>query len=165
MEPVEVELLLPHAVLIPEALDREELWEELLAANGTPASANECIVSCGAKNGCVALVALDRTIRQKIAETFPRARFSTPLEQLPKNREKCLWICRKGPMTYIKLLDGERLLLAEVIPASDEAEIAYFVDELGKQFPLAGYELQITGEEPGKLRKWIGNQFRKIVCE
>ena len=164
-ECVEVELLLPHVVLVPEAFDRSELRKQILAANGTPAAPTEEIVACEAKNGCVALVAVDRAVLDAISAKFPRARFSSPLEHLPKKRDKCLWIACRETIAFVKVYNNGQLLLAEAIPAASEAEIEYFFKRLGTRFPLAEYELLVAGDNPKALRKWIGKPFLRVVCE
>ena len=68
-------------------------------------------------------------------------------------------------MLYTKVYDNGLLRLAEVIPAVSEAEVRYFIESLTKQFPPAEYELRLTGDDTKQLRKWIGNEFEKTVCE
>lgn len=162
---VEVELVVPHTVLVPETLYRDGLKEELLAANGTPAAESECVVACDPKNGCVAVAAVDAGLLQQLAERFPKRHYTSPLEFVPQNRQKCVWMGKRGELLYTKVYDNGLLRLAEVIPAASEAEIRYFIESLAKQFPLAEYELRLTGDDPKQLRKWIGNEFEKTVCE
>lgn len=164
-EPVEVELLLPKTMLVPKDLFQDERAAEFLAANGMPLAETECVVVCPAGNGAVALVALEKKIRQLIAEKLPQARFATPLEHQPEETRRCVWICRRGALLYVKVYRDGVLQLAEVITGSTEAEIGYFIQRLGAEFPLAEYELRIAGNEPKKVRKWIGKAFEKVICE
>lgn len=164
-ETVEVELLLPKTMLVPEAICREELAAELLAANGMPARSDESIVICPAGEGVKALAAFDDQLRRQILEKFPGARFSTPLAHRPDETTRCVWVCRRESLLYAKVYRDGALQLAEVIPAAEEAEIGYFIERLASCFPLAEYELRIAGDEPKKLRKWFGNAFKKVLCE
>lgn len=164
-EPVEVELLLPKTMLVPENLFLNERAAEFLSANGMPLAETECVVVCPARNGAVALVALEKKTRQLIAEKLPQVRFATPLEHQPAETRRCVWICRRGELLYTKVYRDGVLQLAEVIVGSTEAEIGYFIQRLGAEFPLKEYELRIAGDEPKKIRKWIGKAFEKVICE
>lgn len=164
-EPVEVELLLPKAMLVPENLFHNERAAEFLAANGMSLAETECVVVCPARNGTVAVVALEMKIQQLIAEKFPQARFTSPLEHLPVETRRCIWICRRGELLYVKVYRDGVLQLAEVMTGSTEAEIGYFIQRLGAEFQLAEYELRIAGDESKKIRKWIGKAFEKVICE
>lgn len=165
-EMVEVELILPKTMLVPEKLFSDESARELLAANGMPVDGDECCVVCMSEEPeTVALAAIEDRLRQKIAEMFPRAQFSTPLGHRPQEASRCVWICRRGALLYVKVYREGVLQLAEVIPAATEADASYFVGRLAALFPLAEYELRIAGDEPKKLRKWIGNTFKKVICE
>lgn len=113
----------------------------------------------------VALVAVEKRILHEIRERFPEARFTTPLLDKPLSRRKCVWICRREQLLYIKVYEKGLLRMAEVIPARTEAETGYFIEELGQILPLKEYELRITGEHVKELRKWIGKQFEKAICE
>lgn len=164
-KPVEVELLLPKTMLVPENLFQNERAAEFLAANGMPLAETECVVVCPARNGTVAVAAMEKKTRQLIAEKFPQARFTSPLEHQPDETRRCAWICRRGTLLYVKVYRDGVLQLAEVIVGSTEAEIGYFIQRLGAEFPLAEYELRIAGDEPKKVRKWIGKVFEKVLCE
>lgn len=190
-----VELILPGSMLVPERLLSEESARDLLAANGMPAAPEEQIVVCrgsvsdtcgqtsgkrlpaddaATRNGqnlqeeeeaVVALVAVEKRILHEIRERFPEARFTTPLLDKPLSRRKGVWICRREQLLYIKVYEKGLLRMAEVIPARTEAETGYFIEKLGQILPLKEYELRITGEHVKELRKWIGKQFEKAICE
>ena len=198
-----VELILPGTMLVPERLLSEESARDLLAANGTPAAADEDIVVCrrareghsiSATANCpeqkmasrkdtddtgkntpefpdpqdkvVALVAVEKHLLQEIRTRFPEARFSTPLLETPPNARNCLWIRQHGELLYIKVYDTKaRLRMAEVIPAASEAEVGYLLAAIGQIFRLKEYELLLSGDNVKELRKWIGKQFKKVICE
>lgn len=165
-EPVDVALLLPKTMLVPGSIFREDVARDLLAANGMPAASDEeCVVCKSEEPGTIALAAIESRIRRQIEEKFPKAKFSTPLAHRPQETARCVWICRREALLYAKVYCNGVLQLAEVIPAASEADTGYFVGRLASVFPLEEYDLTIAGDEPKKLRKWIGNKFKKVSCE
>lgn len=164
-EPVEVELILPHTMLVPAGLFTEEAARGLLAANGTPAEADECVVVCQNVDGAVGLVAAESRLIEAVRAKFPKARFTTPLSEISQNCRNCIRICRREALLYIKVYQSGQLQLAEVVPADTEAEVGYLIDRLGSVFRLDEYELRLAGDNTRELRKWIGKRFEKITCE
>lgn len=113
----------------------------------------------------VAIVAVEEKLLREIRSKCPEARFTTPLLDGPSNRKKCVWIRRREQLLYIKVYDKGVLRLAEVIPAASEAETGYLVEELHQILPLKEFELRISGDNIKELRKWIGKEFGKVICE
>lgn len=164
-KPVEVELLLPHSLLVPNTLYRKENEAELFAASGMPLAQNETVIACSSRSHGVVLVAMEAEMQKQLREKFPNARYASPLESVPQNTENTIWIAKKSRLLYIKVYRTGILRLAEVIPADSEAEIGYFLQRLDQLFPLKEFCLQITGEEPKQLKKWFGKAFNKVSCE
>lgn len=161
-----VELILPRTMLVPESLFDPETAGELLAANGTPATAGERIVCSEARDGAVAVMPIAGEVLQQIEAKYPGTRhFTTPLLHRPAETGKCVWMARRGMVLYTKVYRDGQLLLAEAIAAETEEELIYFTERLNEAFPLAEFELRAAGEEPGKLRKRIGKIFAKATCE
>ena len=105
----------------------------------------------------------DRERRARIPEG--RIRYSTPLLTRPDLGGKGVWILRKEHLLYIKVYaESGALCLAEVIPASEEADIRYFFERLAALFPLDEYTLYAAGDFPKNLRKEIGHLFKKTTC-
>lgn len=164
--PVEVELLLPHTMLVPEELFDAGHAADLLAANGMPAAADESIVHCDPQGGVVAVAAIDSEALRQITEKLgSRARFTTPLLHTPTTAAKTVWMCRRADLLYIKVYDEGALQLAEVVPAETEPDTAYFFERLADRFPLAEYELRIAGDSPKAARKLLGKRFKQTTCE
>lgn len=164
--PVEVELLLPHTMLVPEELFDAGHAAELLAANGMPVAADECVVHSESQDGLVAVTAIDREALRQITEKLgARARFTTPLLHTPLTSARTIWMCRKAGLLYIKVYDQGALQLAEVIPVETDTDTAYFFERLGGSFPLADYELRIAGDSPKAARKLLGKRFKQTTCE
>ncbi len=82
---MQVELLLPRTMLVPAELFDEKHAAELLAANGMPPAADECVVCCGREEEYVAVAAINREMLRQIEEKLgDRARFTTPLLHTPR---------------------------------------------------------------------------------
>ena len=165
-ETLEVELILPRTLLVPEHLFDPQAARELLAANGTPAHDDEQVVCCTPRNGVVALVAVDRTILEQLEGRYPgRLNYSTPLLQEPEKREKTIWIARRENLLYTKIYRDGVLQFAEVIPAPSPEETTYFIERLAQHFPLAEYDLRLAGHDDREFRKWFGKKFKTVTCE
>lgn len=167
--PIDIELLLPGTMLVPEKLFEEKNARLLLAANGIPTASDDGFAVCRPRENeepeTVAIVAIDAKMMQRLRERFPSARFSSPLLHRPSDRQKCVWICRREGLLYIKVYHDGRLQMAEVIPSAEEPETGYFIERLGRVFQLDKYDLRIEGDNVRELRKWIGKHFGKVLCE
>lgn len=163
---VEVELLLPHTMLVPEELFEVGRAAGLLAANGMPAAGDECVVHSDPQDGLVAVTAIDREALRQIGEKLgARARFTTPLLHTPETAAKTVWMCRKAGLLYIKVYDEGALQFAEAVPAETDTDTAYFFERLADRFPLAEYELRIAGDSPKAARKLLAKRFKQVLCE
>lgn len=163
---VEVELLTPRTMLVPAALYDPAQGAGLLAANGMPLRAGECVAASDPARPFVALMALPAEALRLVDVKFgSRALFTTPLLHDPSAAEPTVWICRKAGILYVKVYDDEALQMAEAIPAPEDADILYLFERMAAVFPLADYVLLITGNAPKSLRKLLGKSFRKTICE
>lgn len=161
-----VELISPRTMLVPESLFAPQTGRELLAANGTPATADERIVCSEVREGAVAVMPVAGEVLQQIEAKYPaNIRFTSPLLHRPAESGKCVWMARWGKVLYIKIYREGVLLLAEAIEAETDDDLRYFVERLNGTFPLAEFELRAAGEEAGKLRKRIGKIFARAICE
>lgn len=163
---MKVELLLPRTMLVPGELFDAERGAEMLAANGMPPTAEECVVASDPEAETVAVTAIDREALRQVEEKLgDRARFTTPLLHTPANAAKTVWMSRRAGLLYIKVYDNGELQLAEVIPAATDTDVAYFFERLDGCFPLKEYELRIVGDNPKAARKLLGKRFRQTTCE
>ena len=161
-----VELILPHTMLVPEALAETDRLDDLLAANGTPLAPDEQIVRSEPVEGIVAVMAVKRDLWLQIREKYlDKVRFTTPLLHVPANTRKTVWMARHGEVLYTKVYRDGSLLLAEAIPAPTDDELQYFTDRLGRCFPLAEYDLCCAGDQTKKLKKLLGKSFNTVSCE
>lgn len=162
---VEVELLMPRTLLVPETFGSPEHAAAWFAASGMPLREDDRVVETGSLDGCRALIAVPCEVANKLLETWgDRIRYTTPLLHVPSSAQRCVWIARRGGLVYIKLYDAE-LEFADVLPSDDETELLYFVERLGGCFPLSDYTLCLAGEGSKSLRHLLGKRFKRIVCE
>lgn len=163
--PVEVELLTPRTMLVPEEFFDEGHAEELLAANGMAALPGECTVWSAPQQNAVAVMAAAedalRAVRERLGD---RARYTTPLLHAPQTSVPTVWMYYAAGVLYIKVYDG-KLRFAEVIPAPDEADLLYFLERLGSEFRLKDYALRIGSGNGRTLKRKLGGYFKRIVCE
>ena len=144
--PVTVELLLPGTMLVPGELFDAERGAEMLAANGMPPTAEECVVASDPEAEFVAVTAINREALRQVEEKLgDRARFTTPLLHTPANTAKTVWMSRRAGLLYIKVYDGGELQLAEAIPAATDTDAAYFFERL---FPVKGIRTPHCGRQP-----------------
>lgn len=163
--PVEVELLTAHTMLVPEALHAPERAEAWFAADGMPVAEDECVVASDPRSGCVALIAVKRTLVELLREKWgANIRFTTPLLHVPPEEERCVWICRAGGAAYIKLYD-KALAFADVLPADDEEDLLYFIDRLAACYSLHEYSLRLAGDGAKSVRRLLGKRFKRVICE
>lgn len=163
--PVEVEVLSPRTMLVPEEYFDASRGAGLLAANGMPAAADECVVSSSPSQGVVAVAALPaealRQVRQRLGS---RARFTAPLLCGAPARTPAVRLCRRGGLLYVTVFDPS-LRMAEVIPVADAAETDFFLTRLGQEFPPEKFILYLAGDAPKELRKQLKNRYKETICE
>lgn len=161
-------MLVPVDVFDPTGVDddvRAQAGQALLAANGTPLAVEECAVWSAVADDLSAVMALDAETLRRIRETLGgRERFTAPLLCTPPKTMPTVWIYLAEGLLYTKVYD-KGLRLAEVIPASTEADILYFMELLSGAFQLGKYELWIVAADPKRLRKLVGGYFKRVACE
>ena len=163
--PVTVELLLPRTMLVPGELFDAERGAEMLAANGMPPTAEECVVSSDPEAEFVAVTAINREALRQVEEKLgDRIRYTTPLLREVQAGTPTVWAYRTAGLLYIKVYDGS-LRFAGVIPAPDTADVCYFTERLEKEFALKSCELRISGDDAKACGKLLKGYFKRIVCE
>lgn len=163
--PVEVEVLTPRTMLVPEELFDGEHAAKMLAANGMAALTGESVVWSVPQQGIVAVMAVPedalRSVRERLGD---RVRYTTPLLTASETSAPTVWMLYTAGLLYIKVYDG-RLRFAEVVPAPDEADMLYFFERLAIEFPLEDYTLNIEGGNGRQLKRRLKGYFKRIVCE
>lgn len=163
---VEIELLFARTMLVPEALHDEQRAAAWFAMNGMPLAPDEIVVATEARSGCVALIALPRTLVAQLREKWGDGiRFTTPLLHVPADTAKCVWALRTGGLTYVKIFDGPEMRFAEVLPSADDTDLLYLFERLGGSFALRDYVLRLSGADAKAMRRLIGKRFKRVICE
>jgi len=163
--PVEVELLTPRTMLVPEELFDKEHAGEVLAAAGMAALPGECPVWSAPQQNAVAVMAAAENALAAVHERLGgRARYTTPLLREVQAGTPTVWAYRTAGLLYIKVSDGS-LRFAGVIPAPDTADVCYFTERLEKEFALKSCELRISGDAAKACGKLLKGYFKRIVCE
>ena len=80
--PVTVELLLPRTMLVPGELFDAERGAEMLAANGMPPTAEECVVASDPEAEFVAVTAINREALRQVEEKLGRKLKTADLQVL-----------------------------------------------------------------------------------
>lgn len=159
-DPVMVEVLAPQTMLVPVELFDADRAAELLSINGMPVTADQCVVCTAPQQENIAIIALPTEAMRQVEEQLgSRAHYTTPLLVTPQQTAESVWIHQTPELLYIKVYN-QTLRLAEVIAVSSDADILYFIDRLGAEFPLAGYRLQVTGERTKSLVKLLKQRFK-----
>ncbi|MCM1151876.1 MAG: hypothetical protein NC209_04455 [Alistipes sp.] len=168
-EVVPVEVLTPRTLLVPSEFLQTMTPAELLAAAGMPCTERQQAVrslpmTIGSGMEIVAVMAVGEDALQAVREKLGyRASFTTPLLSGPTSGRPTVWLYLRTGILYIKVFDRS-LRMAEAIPAATDADILYFIDRLGKVFPLGDMLLRTPGRNAKMLRKLVGNRFREVVC-
>ena len=162
--PVEVELLTPRTMLVPEELFDKEHAGEVLAAAGMAALPGECPVWSAPQQNAVAVMAAAENALAAVHERLGgRARYTTPLLCVPQTSVPTVWMYYAAGLLYIKVYDG-KLRFAEVVPAPPTRPTCYTCSNGSEANSLRDYELRI-GSGDGRALKRLGGYFRQIVCE
>lgn len=162
---VEVEVLTVRTMLVPKEVFASELACELLAANGMAAAGDQRAVYSDPQQEIVAVMAAPReAVRQVAGKLGERVRYTTPLLHTVEGNAPTVWMLLRGGLLYIKVWDGA-LRLAGVVPAPDEADVVYFTERLGTEFPLGEYVLRFAGDAGGTYAKLLKGYFKETTCE
>ncbi len=162
---MEVELLTARTLLVPKEFFDEGRAGELLAAAGMAALPGERVVHSDSQQQVVAVMAAAEDALHAVRERFgDRVRYTTPLLDALQAKAPTVWMHYAAGLLYIKVYDG-KLRFAEVIPAPDEADLLYFLERLGNEFPLKDFTLDICGGDARMLKRKLNGYFKRIVCE
>lgn len=162
---LDVEVLTPRTQLVPAEYFSAEEAPKLLAAAGLAPREDESVVWSDPQAEVVAVMTLPKPARERIEADSRQVRYTTPLLAASAPTAKEVRLHRTESLLYIKVFDGmSRLVLAEVIPASGEPDIRYFLERLATVFPLREYAMQVSGLDSKRICKQFGQFFRKATC-
>ena len=165
--PLRVVVLGRKCTLVPAEVFREEEAVRYLELCGLACSASECVVRSPERNGRVAVMAIERSVRERLPVG---ATFFSPLQDA-EEPQQTVRMERYGHLLYIKVY-APTLRFAEAVRCDTDADVLYYVGRLAREFPLDRLTLSLKeGEEKGagagcaKLRKLLKAQFLRAVCE
>jgi len=157
---LEAVILGRKTTLVPVSEFQAELADRYLAACGLGCSASEQAVWSEPAEGRVAVMAVDRTITERLPRSV---HFSSPLLRSVPPRSVILEHC-EGLLFLSVALDGG-IVFAEVLRASSDADTLYYLTGLERCFPLKTLTIRLVGEESISLRWVLKSRYKRIVCE
>lgn len=162
---VELEVITPRTLLVPTELFDTQNAPALLSAAGIPLAADESVIWSDPQAEVIAMMIIGAEALADVHRRFgDRAHFTAPLLRTLPITMPSVWMCWMPGVLYIKVY-REGLQFAEAVSASTEADVLYFTQRLGVQFPLKEFQLRITGTNPKALRKVLGKRFKDSICE
>ena len=118
-----------------------------------PPVKREQVVCCKPQNGVVALVAVDRAMLEQLEGRYPgRLNYSTRFARAPKTRKKQSGSPAAKP-ALCQSLPRRSAATRRGGSAPGPEEVTYFIERLGQLFPLADFELRLSGDEDKKHPK------------
>ncbi|MEG2614047.1 MAG: DUF3822 family protein [Alistipes sp.] len=164
-ESVRFVVLTHKTLLIPREEFDAALAADYLRLAGVACLATETPVWSDPNEPVVAVMAADTTCVETLRGRYgDRAQFTTPLLEASNDDMPSVWLYRVDELLYIKVYD-RTLRFAEVVSAPTEADVIYYIEQLGKEFALSTFVAHITGEESKKTMKMIRSYFKQIQCE
>lgn len=162
-EGVVCELLTSKTQLVPQEEFSPAAAEALLRAAGMACSGDECPVWSDPSLPAVAVMAFDttavNTLRTRYAE---RIEFTSPLLFRPRCVRSTVWLYKHDELLYIKVYrDGLRF--AEVLTAENDADLLYYTELLGREFPLREFELYPAGKDARTARDLLHRFFGSVA--
>lgn len=123
------------------------------------------VVATDPCEGRRALLGVRRGLVAQLRETWgPATRFTTPLLFEPAAARRCVWLLRRGGLTFVKVYD-RTLELAEVLPTDADADLSYLMQRLAGCFPLKEYTLRVAGRDAKTVRRLLGRHFKHTRLE
>lgn len=162
-----IEVVTPRTLLVPEPLYADDRAADLLAADGKHLRTNETAVVTPVQSSLVAVIAVPVEALRQLRETYGEQAefcFSTPLLSEMRSALPTCRLQLKANHLFVKLFDTA-LYLAEVIPAPGDADILFAIDRIGSEFPPESCALRLVGRETHRLAKLFGRRYRSVQCE
>lgn len=155
-----VELCTRRTQLLPAACYGEAEGRELLSLAGLAPEEQEQIVCSEEMEGMVALMAFDAALLRRLPAT---CRFSSPLLTAPKLRDG-VWMMPLRGLLYIKVWQGGKVRLAEVVDAATEDEQLYYALQLASKLALPTPKLHWQGPLSSGFKRQLKQAYSSILC-
>jgi hypothetical protein len=132
---------------------------------------DQVVIVLDEKTGIAALMALPRVLVATVEERYgDHYEFTTPLLRTRVCTEPTAWLYLAHGLIYIKVWDGGKLRMAEVLPRKKEEDPLYYAAMIDRRFGLNGFRVVVSGtkaveNEVRSTAKLLNKFYKKVVCE
>lgn len=169
---VNIEVITERTMLAPtEILDPEQAAELMRVAGFCLDKEDQVVIAHDEKTGIAALMALPRVLVATVEERYgDHYEFTTPLLRTRVCTEPTVWLYLANGLIYIKVWDGGKLRMAEVLPRKKEEDSLYYAAMIDRRFGLTGFRVVVSGtkaveNEVRSTAKLLNKFYKKVVCE
>ena len=169
---VNIEVITERTMLAPtEILNPEQATELMLIAGFCLDKEDQVVIVHDEKTGIAALMALPRVLVATVEERYgDHYEFTTPLLRTRVCTEPTAWLYLANDLIYIKVWDGGKLRMAEVLPRKKEEDSLYYAAMIDRRFGLNGFRVVVSGtkaveNEIRSTAKLLNKFYKKVVCE
>ena len=169
---VNIEVITERTMLAPtEILNPEQAAELMRVAGFCLDKEDQVVIAHDEKTGIAALMALPRVLIATVEERYgDYYEFTTPLLRTRVCAEPTAWLYLANDLIYIKVWDGGKLRMAEVLPRKKEEDSLYYAAMIDRRFGLNGFRVVVSGtkaveNEVRSTAKLLNKFYKKVVCE
>jgi hypothetical protein len=169
---VNIEVITERTMLAPtEILDPEQATELMLIAGFCLDKEDQVVIARDEKTGIAALMALPQVLVATVEERYgDHYEFTTPLLRTRVCPEPTAWLYLANGLIYIKVWDGGKLRMAEVLPRKKEEDSLYYAAMIDRRFGLNSFRVVVSGtkaveNEIRSTAKLLNKFYKKVVCE
>ena len=154
-----------------EVLDQEKAAELMRVAGFCLDKEDQVVIAHDEKTGIAALMALPRVFVATVEERYgDHYEFTTPLLRTRVCTEPTAWLYLANDLIYIKVWDGGKLRMAEVLPRKKEEDSLYYAAMIDRRFGLNSFRVVVSGtkaveNEIRSTAKLLNKFYKKVVCE
>ncbi len=169
---VNIEVITERTMLAPiEVLDPEKANELMRVAGINLDNEEQVVIVRDERAGIAALMALPRVLIATVEERYgDHFEFTTPLLRTRICTEPTAWLYLANELIYIKVWDGGKLRMAEVLPRKKEEDSLYYTAMIDRRFGLNRFRVVVAGtkaaeNEVRSTAKLLNKFYKKVVCE
>lgn len=157
---VEVEIITPRTTLMPVEVELSPA--EVLRMAGLAPLATECAVACRAKDGMVAVLAVDSALYSIITASEDVV-CTSPLSAVDTSRDG-VTLNLSGSVVYIHIVEGGELRVAEALEVDSDADIVYYLERLNEVYLIYNKAAYIKGDIQ-RVGSLVKRFFKSVLCE
>lgn len=169
---VNIEVITERTMLAPtEILNPEQAPELMRVAGFCLDKEDQVVIAHDEKTGIAALMALPQVLVATVEERYgDHYEFTTPLLRTRVCTEPTAWLYLANDLIYIKVWDGGKLRMAEVLPRKKEEDSLYYAAMIDRRFGLNGFRVVVSGTKAAEneirsTAKLLNKFYKKVVCE